>query len=94
MTASSLPIEYVQLRPPAIQTEYAATAWAAVDCFGGVKVTEELNGANIHHLGNVMTMEANVHMKFDSLAIWFEETVCYVIKSLGGNDLLQMTRTH
>ncbi|KAJ8588954.1 hypothetical protein M405DRAFT_792280 [Rhizopogon salebrosus TDB-379] len=57
-------------------TDYAATAWAVADRFGGVKVTEELNGAKIHHLGNVMTMQVDVHMKFDSLTIWFEETVC------------------
>jgi len=56
------------------KTDYAATAWAVVDRFGGVKVTEELNGANIHRLGNVMTMQVDVHMKFDSLGIWFEET--------------------
>ncbi|KAJ8597921.1 hypothetical protein M405DRAFT_779056 [Rhizopogon salebrosus TDB-379] len=61
-------------------TDYAATAWAVADRFGGVKVTEELNGAKIHHLGNVMTMQVDVHMKFDSLTIWFEETVCCVSK--------------
>lgn len=60
----------------AFQTEYAASVWAVVDRFGGVKLTEELNGPDIHRIENVMTLGADVHSKFDRLNIWFEETVC------------------
>jgi hypothetical protein len=57
-----------------------------MDCFAGIKVTEELNGPDIHRLENVMTLDVGVHGLFDSLDIWLEETVGYVIKSFGGHN--------
>lgn len=68
----------------ALQTEYAASVWAVLNRFGGVDVTEELNGAGIHRIGNIMTLGVDVHFKFDRLKIWFEETVCYATKSAEG----------
>jgi hypothetical protein len=68
----------------AFQTEYAASVWAIVDCFGGISVTKELNGDNIHRIENIMTLEVGVHSRFDGLNIWFEEMVCYMIKSVEG----------
>lgn len=45
---------------------------------GNVLVPDELNGAKIHRLENVMTMEQGVHGMFDRLALWLEATVrCY-----------------
>jgi len=45
---------------------------------GQVLGVDELNGADIHRMGNVMTMERGLHDLFDSLGIWFEATVCCV----------------
>jgi hypothetical protein len=64
-----------------MQTEHATSVWAVVNRFGGVEVTQGLNGAGIHQIGNVMTLAVHVHLKFDRLHIWFEETVCYVVNS-------------
>lgn len=35
----------------------------------------QLNGAKVHSLYNVMTMQSDVHDWFDRLEIWFEKTV-------------------
>ena len=43
--------------------------------FGQVLGVEELNGADIHRLENIMTMDETLHTLFDSLGIWLEETV-------------------
>jgi len=57
-----------------------------MDCFAGVKVTNELNGPNIHRLENVITLDVGVHGLFDNFFIWLEETVGYVFTSFGGNN--------
>ncbi|KAI6000148.1 hypothetical protein F5J12DRAFT_928596 [Pisolithus orientalis] len=54
---------------------HAASVWAILDRFGYRRLREELNGPNIHRLENVMTMEANLHLLFDSLDICFAETM-------------------
>ncbi|KAG9316159.1 hypothetical protein JVU11DRAFT_3842 [Chiua virens] len=36
---------------------------------------EKVNGAKVHSLYNVMTMEKNVYDWFDRLEMWFESTV-------------------
>lgn len=68
-----------------LKVEYAATMWAVMDRFGGVLGVDELNGADIHRLENVMTMSYTIHKLFDSLQIWFEATVrSYIfIKNFG-----------
>lgn len=43
--------------------------------FGQVLGVDELNGAAIHRIENVMTMERGLHDLFDTLGIWFEATV-------------------
>jgi len=83
-------------------TEYAASVWDVIDHFCGIKMTEELNGADIHRLENVMTLVGLVRTKFDRLRIWFEETdmpnkyhICglnYSIKGLP--DTITFTTTH
>ena len=57
-----------------IQYEYAGAAWAVMLRMGGVIVADELTGADIHRLENVMTMEIGAHSMFDSLGLWFEAT--------------------
>jgi hypothetical protein len=59
-----------------MQTEYASSVWAVVNRFGGIQSIQELNGAGIHQIRNVMTLGVGVHRKFDKLHIWFKETVC------------------
>ncbi|KAI6011743.1 hypothetical protein PISMIDRAFT_96183, partial [Pisolithus microcarpus 441] len=53
---------------------YAATVWAVLDCFGCGNLWQDLNGASIHRLDNVMTMEVTVHQLFDTLQIYFTAT--------------------
>lgn len=43
--------------------------------FGQVLSVDELDGAKIHRIENVMTMDVGIHQLFDSLAIWLEATV-------------------
>ncbi|KAH6904878.1 hypothetical protein BKA70DRAFT_1431459 [Coprinopsis sp. MPI-PUGE-AT-0042] len=38
---------------------------------------EELNGAGIYDLGNIMTMGIDVHHHFDNLRLWFEVDPCH-----------------
>jgi hypothetical protein len=55
--------------------------WAVVEQFEGLLIIDELNGADIHHLQNIITMDINLHRKFDRLAIWLEvDPVCHLIK--------------
>jgi hypothetical protein len=51
-----------------------------IDCFAGFKIHEELNGLDIHRLENILTLRQELHTMFDTLALWFEETVCCVIQ--------------
>ncbi|KAF8573903.1 hypothetical protein K439DRAFT_1399426 [Ramaria rubella] len=53
---------------------YAASAWAVMERMGGVLLPDELNGADVHRLENILTLEGGVHEMFDSLYLWFEAT--------------------
>jgi hypothetical protein len=54
------------------QLHYAASVWA-VDRFGYKKLfSEELNGHKIHRLENVITLNHDVHILFDTLQLWLE----------------------
>ena len=44
-------------------------------CFGYEALPEELNGAKVHRLENVMTLAPELHTQFDQLEIWFVATV-------------------
>ncbi|KAI5991204.1 hypothetical protein EDD15DRAFT_2169557 [Pisolithus albus] len=52
----------------------AATVWAVLDRFGYRNLRQDLNGARIHRLENVMTMDTCVRMDFDTLRIYFTAT--------------------
>ncbi|KAI5999985.1 hypothetical protein EDD15DRAFT_2362515 [Pisolithus albus] len=54
--------------------DYAATVWAVLDCFGYPNLRQELDGAGIHRLENVMTMDVTTHQFFDTLKIYFTPT--------------------
>jgi len=53
---------------------YAASAWAVMQHMGNVSLDDELNGANIYRLENVMTLTADMHLLFDCLELWLEAT--------------------
>jgi len=46
-----------------------------MDRFGFPNIVRDLNGANTHRLENVLTLNVEVHGKFDTLKLWFEPTV-------------------
>ncbi|KAH9910957.1 uncharacterized protein B0H18DRAFT_842565, partial [Fomitopsis serialis] len=52
--------------------KYAAPVWAV---FGNTRVLDELHGANVHRLENVMTLRLNEHSFFDRLKLWLESTM-------------------
>ena len=65
-----------QLTRYALQHNYAASAWAVIMQMGAVLFPDELNGADIHRLENILTMEEGLHSLFDKLGLWLEATVC------------------
>ncbi|RDB20369.1 hypothetical protein Hypma_012576 [Hypsizygus marmoreus] len=52
--------------------DYAASVLAVLKCFG--YDVDKLNGANVHSLFNVMTLEKNTHDLFDQLRLWLDAT--------------------
>jgi hypothetical protein len=69
------PTDPVPKDPIFPQPKYTAGAWAIIQRFGNISVIDELNGDSINRLENIITMAADVHGLFDTLEIWFEETV-------------------
>ena len=55
---------------------------AQVNCMGAVDVVTELNGDDVHRLGNVMTIEVGLHILFDCLGLWFKITVRYYLTAI------------
>jgi len=41
-------------------------------CFGYEDLPKALNGAGVHSLDNVMTLDPSIHTLFDNLGLWFE----------------------
>ncbi|KAK7443453.1 hypothetical protein VKT23_015626 [Stygiomarasmius scandens] len=54
--------------------DYGANVWTVLTYFGHPEILEQLNGAKVHSLENVMTLEQTLHGWFDNLQVWFEET--------------------
>lgn len=46
-----------------------------MDRFGYKHIPSELNGAKIHRLQNILTLQTDMHTMFDQLELWFETTV-------------------
>ncbi|KAJ8475089.1 hypothetical protein ONZ51_g6793 [Trametes cubensis] len=65
-----------------------ATVWAILKRFGYEDICAELGsateGANLHRLENILTLDTKIHYLFDTLKIWFEavedQPNCYNIK--------------
>lgn len=57
----------------ATQAGYAGSVSAVLKSFG--YNADGLSGLKVHSLSNVMTMERNMHNRFDRLQLWFEPTV-------------------
>lgn len=58
------------------QAAWNSTVWSQFQHFG--VHLDELNGANIHWLCNVITMGVHYHGLFDQLRLWLEpDPVCY-----------------
>ncbi|KAL1943932.1 hypothetical protein VTO73DRAFT_3750 [Trametes versicolor] len=55
------------------QAAYAASLHAILHRFGGVDSTEELNGAKVHRLENILTLSLDTHTSFDRLQLWLDE---------------------
>ncbi len=55
-----------------LQRNFVVTAYTMLNRFGCTNIQQELTGANIHRLENVMTLEVNVHYHFDKLLVWLE----------------------
>ncbi|EPQ57615.1 hypothetical protein GLOTRDRAFT_120712 [Gloeophyllum trabeum ATCC 11539] len=53
--------------------DYVASVLTVLSRFG--YDVDKLNGPKVHSLYNVMTLEHNVHNRFDRLQLWLEETM-------------------
>ncbi|KXN81616.1 hypothetical protein AN958_04110 [Leucoagaricus sp. SymC.cos] len=60
--------------PNTAKRNYAATMWALMHRFGYDELPDDLNGAKVHRLENVMTLVPGFHMYFDQLLVWFVAT--------------------
>lgn len=56
--------------------QHKCTAWAVM--YGDRRV----NGNGVHRLGNVMTIEVNLHVLFDYLGLWFKITVRHYLTTI------------
>ncbi|KAL1952371.1 hypothetical protein VTO73DRAFT_1520 [Trametes versicolor] len=52
---------------------YTASVHAILDRFGAINSIEELSGAKMHRLENVLTLESYIHQSFDQLKLWLQE---------------------
>ena len=65
-----------------------------LDRFGYGNVHEELEGSATHGLGNILTLQSDVHAMFDNLNLWFEAVPGKVYSSYGLSLLHALTRVH
>ena len=75
-------VTYSLLPPPIpiVQTEYAVTAIAVLSHLGLESLVSELLAKDgVHDTGNLLSLELNIHDKFNRLNLWFEGTdkVCH-----------------
>ncbi|KAF4613765.1 hypothetical protein D9613_008150 [Agrocybe pediades] len=62
------------ISPNLEDNDYGADVWEFVDCFGCSDIRDELTGANIHRLENVMTLEPQLYICFTRLKLWLVAT--------------------
>ncbi|KAI0661851.1 hypothetical protein C8Q70DRAFT_1052152 [Cubamyces menziesii] len=71
-----------------LQEHEAATVWTILNRFGYEDISAELGsaaqGANLHRLENILTLDAKIHHLFNTLRMWFEavegQPNCYNIE--------------
>ncbi|EIW52497.1 uncharacterized protein TRAVEDRAFT_52941 [Trametes versicolor FP-101664 SS1] len=71
-----------------LQEKEAATSWNTLKRFGCADVSAELGsatqGANLHRLENILTLDVRIHLLFDAMNLWFEavkdQPNCYNVK--------------
>ena len=71
---------------PLVQTEHAVTAMAVLSHFGLENLVSDLLAKDgVHDTGNLLSLEPNIHIRFDRLNLWFEgtEEVCHSWLSSG-----------
>ena len=56
------------------QKDHAASALTVLKMFGLEQLVESLNGAGVHSLGNILTIDMILHQSFDHLELWLEPT--------------------
>jgi hypothetical protein len=61
----------------ALKSERTVTAWAILDRLGYTSILEEVQGANLHRLENVMTLDVRLRRCLDELMLWFEAIGLY-----------------
>ncbi|KAL0958578.1 hypothetical protein HGRIS_000716 [Hohenbuehelia grisea] len=66
-----------------VKRAYAGAAWTVLMRFGYSDFLEELNGADIHRLSNLLTLDKDIHSWFDNLWLWFEPLVSIPFNILG-----------
>jgi hypothetical protein len=44
-----------------------------MDRFGRTEFRDELDGNNIHRLGNIMTLDTRLQTSFDKLELWLDD---------------------
>jgi len=54
------------------QKAYAAVIWTLMDQLGHSSFGDELDGAQIHKLSNILTLDVSLHTNFDRLDLWLE----------------------
>jgi len=60
---------------PIVQDKFASIAMAILQCFGHKDLADKLLAADgVHHLGNLLSLSAEMHSEFGSLGLWFEPT--------------------
>ena len=61
------------LPTPITQTHYAATAMAILKDFGFGSLAEGFLAKNgVHDLGNLLSLDHGIHLKFDKVNLWFD----------------------
>ncbi|KAH6904805.1 hypothetical protein BKA70DRAFT_1295150 [Coprinopsis sp. MPI-PUGE-AT-0042] len=62
---------------PNHKREWSGTVWTIMKNFGGLVVLNELDGAQMHRLGNILTLHTAYHGLFDALSLWLEPDPAY-----------------
>ncbi|KAH6904803.1 hypothetical protein BKA70DRAFT_1565470 [Coprinopsis sp. MPI-PUGE-AT-0042] len=62
---------------PTNKRDWSSSVRAIIKCVGGVDVLNELDGARVHRLKNILTLDMRSNDFFDRLMLWFEPDPFY-----------------